>query len=68
MFLFTVSVLQNVWQEAILFSLFRGYSIVAIMRPCQGRDRGSIPLTRFQKSPIYFGLFCDVLWWSGIHK
>lgn len=23
-----------------------GYSIMALMRPCQGRDTGSIPVTR----------------------
>ena len=32
-----------------------GYRIVAIMRPCQGRETGSIPVTRSESNPK--GLF-----------
>ena len=27
----------------------RGYRIAAIMRPCQGRDTGATPVTRFEE-------------------
>ena len=45
-------------------TLISGYRIVAIIRPCQGRDRGSTPLTRSyaKQLPLWGG--CLVFWWQ----
>jgi hypothetical protein len=54
--------LKSTSQRLTVDCQYCGYRIVAIMRPCQGRETGSIPVTRseqkqLRKGVVFFAAF-----------